>query len=306
MTELPDQFPQANDAVYGDRHASPGLVQSAILGGIDGFIQQFPHWSLPEQQAALPALKQFGAAGRKFLVETTLTTPLIALRFSAYKVLQTIDDPVAQKIAAGGLWLYPGDKIYQIYCSGFNRLQALMQTLTDVQAVNQVCYLDQEFDATAATAKQWEYHRQLAWEDVHHVSPRLFDTSPRPNRQIGLYTFDAQGWLRATALPIRLPGTSVLDFQSLITPTLAQHPDNSGVREFYQHEMSLDIRGFELHRNLIRRALKLLVATGQMDMVAELWMQMNGPLAFVHCHEVQRKYLCAIDAATGQLLLPEK
>jgi hypothetical protein len=151
MTEQP----QNRDAVLGDQTLPP--TTSATLGGIEGLQQQVAIAPPEQRSQLLSTALNYGEVGIDLLIATLNDDPVLAVRATAYQLLQSVDSEKAEAAIAHGILLNPGDQIYGVYKSA-------------IQFNDEFFCLDPEFQDLG-------FMNETNWEELGYADYESFCTS---------------------------------------------------------------------------------------------------------------------------------
>ncbi|UBF26332.1 hypothetical protein K9N68_33350 [Kovacikia minuta CCNUW1] len=273
----------------------------AILGGMQGLRQRLDVASPDQKVELLPQCPNYREAGIDLLVEAVNDTELI-VRAKACQLLQGINSPKAQQAIVNGLLLNPGDRVFNVCESviGYNDwCYDLLQTYEDIEDYGyRLTLISQHIQRSSAEMAARSHHQwRSIQEDECYYLPRIGWDEPNSIRN----NFDLVNWCKTHQVLIRLPGESRIDFEQrlnrigysiyqthrlveehrLISQELAREEFEEGEptahRLGIQKPWNLKLRG-----TLEDRAIKLLQAGQQYELLGQLWLEAAGRLAFVH------------------------
>lgn len=288
--------PQETDLVLG---GNP--VTSAVLGGIAGLRYRLTNSPVYLKVELLTQSQNYGEAGIDLLREYVTDSALI-VRAKACQLLQAVDDPEARDAIAQGLLLNPGDAIFEVYESVIcynDWCYDLMQSYQEIEDYGYPLKLISQHVCQSSAQKSALLHHQ--WRAIQldecNYLPQIGWDEYRGIRA----TFDIVDWCLQHQVSIRLPGESQSDFAQRLDMSdyyiertnklKAEHQaiDREFSREEFQEEphdaYGLGIQkpwNLSLRKKLEERAIALLQATQQYELLAQLWLDAVGKLAFVH------------------------
>jgi hypothetical protein len=297
MTGVPgSNSPRSNDVVLGGGQPLPH--QGAVLGGSAvTLLRSFPTLSPVDQEAALWQLVAYGSAGLAQVIGV-LASPHLAVRRTAFELLQLVDAPEARRSVAQGFPLYPGEMIYPVYESivvyndcGYDLVADLVERWHQPPAMLGI-FLTQ----AQAQAALEDHHKRLAIADLMSGYPHFFDTASDPTANAEFWRWPVLAFCEAHDIPVRLAGESSADYAlrfGQIDPAIACNPAvNQFFLEEYNHtEMDWEDE-WDRQRHYGSRTIAFLVAAQQHDLMAQLWLEVIGPLAFMSEQPVSQITYC--------------
>jgi hypothetical protein len=305
MTGLPEpNDPQSDDVVLGGGQPLP--YQAAVLGGAEvTLLRSFPTLSPVAQEAALWQLVDGGAG--LALVIGALASPDLAVRRTAFELLQLVDAPEAKRSVAQGFPLYPGEILYLVYESvvayndcGYDLVADLAERWHEPPAMLGI-FLTQAQDALE------DHHKRLAIADLMSGYPHFFDTASDPTANAEFWRWPVLEFCEAHDIPVRLAGELSADYAlrfGQIDPAIACNPD---VNQFFLEEYNYAEMDWEdewdRQRHYGSRTIAFLVAAQQHDLMAQLWLEVIGPLAFMSEQPVSQITYCDLQADGSTIVL---
>jgi hypothetical protein len=291
--------PKANDAVLGGQQAPP--IDAAVLGGDAGLPRRFPQLPLAEQKALILTLVECGAAGLEQIIHC-LRSPGLELRRMAYELLQMIDEEPAQNAIGPGFPLYPGEIIYPVYESIVAYNDCWYDLVADlVERGHQPPAMLGIFLTKTAAQKALEgHHKRLAVADLMSGYPHFFDTASDPTGHADFWDWPVLEFCKAHEIPIRLPGELSTDYAlrfEQMNPEITYDPAvNQFFVEEYKHVEADWEDESDRQRHYGWRTIAFLVATQQHDLMAQLWLETIGPLAFIHEESIGQITYCDLQS----------
>jgi hypothetical protein len=288
MAGLPESNdPQSTDVVLGGDQPLP--LQSAP--------KRFPKLSLAEQQASILTLVEYGEAGLKQIINC-LQSPSLESRRRAYELLQMRSEPIAQQAIAPGFPLYRGDVVYQVYESviGYDDECYLLSRSLEEMLYVSAPLLRQFVDRSSAQVFVASQHKLLAVRDCILDTPYLFRTA-RFSDDVSYcgfpnWDFPMRDWCRTYEIPVPEFGESQTAYTSRfgrISPKFSKIP---AVNQWFLRELTyqshVEPDEYDSKVDMVMRVLEFLIASQQHDLMAQLWMDMVGPLAFIHEESISR------------------
>jgi hypothetical protein len=299
--------PKPHDLILGGNQ--PQSIVAAVLGGAEvTLLRSFPTLSPVAQEAALWQLVEYGSAGLAQVIGA-LASPDLAVRRTAFELLQLVDVPEARRSVAQGFPLYPGEIIYPVYESI-------------------VAYNDCWYDLVADLVERWHqppamlgifltqaqaqlalegHHKRLAIADLMSGYPHFFDTASDPTANAEFWRWPVLEFCEFHDIPVRLAEESSADYAlrfGRIDPAIACNPAvNQFFLEEYNHaEMDWEDE-WDRQRHYGSRTIAFLVAAQQHDLMAQLWLEVIGPLAFMSEQPVSQIAYCDLQADGSIIVL---
>ncbi|MBL1178701.1 hypothetical protein [Pantanalinema sp. GBBB05] len=229
MAKQPKQ-PQNTDVVLGNQTEPP--ISSAILGGLEGLQQRFPHLDVVQKLAVMPSILELGEPGIDLLI-AILHDDSIAIRSQAYQSLHHIDSEKAKSAISMGIPLKPGDTLYCVYeipfgyddetyylCNSIPEATARVGDYTDIIEHSSSEEIDwesldpEEFDALMEESeipKLISQHllRETAEETAELLHQQYILDRHTPNLfefdWVRMIEFDMNAWCAANGLPLQQP-----------------------------------------------------------------------------------------------------
>jgi hypothetical protein len=291
MTAIPgSNRPQSNDVVLGGDQPLP--LQSAVLGGDAALPKRFPQLALAEQQASILTLVEYGEAGLQQIINC-LQSPSVGLRRMAYELLEMRSEPITQQAIAPGFPLYRGDVVYQVYESviGYDdEGYLLLRSLEEMLGYAKAPLLGQFVDPSSAQVFLARQHELSAVRDCILDTPYLFRTARFSDNvdYLGFpnWDFPMRDWCRTYKIPVPEFGESQTAYTARfgrISPKFSKIP---AVNQWFLRELAyqshLEPDEYDSKVDMVMRVLEFLIASQQHDLMAQLWLDMVGPLAFIH------------------------
>jgi hypothetical protein len=296
MTGIPgSNRPQSNDVVLGGDQPLP--LQSAVLGGDAALPKRFPQLPLAEQQASILTLVEYGEAGLQQIINC-LQSPSVGLRRMAYELLEMRSESIAQQAIAPGFPLYRGDVVYQVYESviGYDDECYLLPRSLEEMLYASAPLIRQFVDRSSAQVFVARQHELLAVRDCILDTPYLFRTARFSDNvdYLGFpnWDFPMRDWCRTYEIPVPEFGESQTAYTARfgrISPKFSKIP---AVNQWFLRELAyqshLEPDEYDSKVDMVMRVLEFLIASQQHDLMAQLWMDMVGPLAFIHEESISR------------------
>jgi hypothetical protein len=169
--------------------------------------------------------------------------------------------------------------------------------------------LGQYVDRATSEAAVLRHHRDRAVQDFMSGSSYFFDTASNSESNANFWRFPLLDWCRTHLIPIRVPGELREDYAiqfAQVPPELAVIPAVNQLfsREYNDEvEPAADDDESDIHRHLGWQMVAFLVAAQQHDLMAQLWLEVIGPLAFIHEQAVSQITYCDFQADGAILLL---
>jgi hypothetical protein len=140
------------------------------------------------------------------------------------------------------------------------------------------------------------HHKRLAIADLMSGYPHFFDTASDPRANAEFWRWPVLEFCEVHDIPVRLVGESSADYAlrfGRIDPAIACNPAvNQFFLEEYNHaEMDWEDE-WDRQRHYGSRTIAFLVAAQQDDLMAQLWLEVIGPLAFIHEESVSQITYC--------------
>jgi hypothetical protein len=307
MTGVPgSNSPQSHDVVLGGGQLLP--LQAAVLGGAEVMLlRSFPTLSPEAQEAALWQLVDGGVAGLAQVIGA-LASPDLAVRRTAFELLQLVDAPEARRSIEKGFPLYPGEVIYPVYESIVAYNDCWYDLVADlVERWHQPpSMLGIFLTETAAQTALEDHHKRLAVADFMSGYPHFFDTASDPTGHADFWDWPVLEFCNAHEIPIRRPGELSADYAlrfAQMNPEITYDP---AVNQFFVEEYNHVEADWEDESDRQRhygwRAIAFLVAAQQHDLMAQLWLEVIGPLAFMHEQPIGQTTYCDLQA-DGSIML---
>jgi hypothetical protein len=309
MTGIPEpNGPRSHDVVLGSSQPLPH--QGAVLGGAEvSLLRSFPTLSAVDQEAALWQLVSYGSAGLAQVIGA-LASPDLVVRRTAFELLQLVDAPEARRSVAQGFPLYPGEMIYPVYESivayndcGYDLVADLVERWHQPPAMLGI-FLTQ----AQAQAALDDHHKRLAIADLMSGYPYFYDTASDPTANAEFWRWPVLEFCEAHDIPVRLAGELSADYAlrfGQIDPAIACNPAvNQFFLEEYNHtEMDWEDE-WDRQRHYGSRTIAFLVAAQQHDLMAQLWLEVIGPLAFTHEQSIEQVTYCDLQS-DGSIIIRE-
>ncbi len=249
------------------------------------------------QQSELLSWLDDGEVGLQ-RIATVLRSPDVALRRVAYELLMMLhEEEIAQDAVAAGFPLYPGDVIYEVYESAIAYNDCWYELITQVDQFldEPIVLLESYVDRAQAEASATKHHDRMAIADLCGGDRHLFDTSNNGNHTAYVY-FPILEWCQQNQIPIRWSEESDEQYADRFAVLTAHYPPSPELNQFFLEQLQpideLEEDQWERQNRLGRQAVEFLVAVQAQDLMAKLWMQVVGPLAFIHERAVSQITYC--------------
>jgi hypothetical protein len=271
------QQPQETDLVLGSD--SPPPATGAVLGGITGLRYKLAAASPDLKVDLLPQSQNYGDAGIDLLIEYAADSALI-VRAKAGQLLQNLPSPKARSAIANGLLINPSDIVFEVYESElvYNDSNYFIPSYEECETYGYEMRLVSQHVSESSAEKSARLHHQ--WRSIQEKECIYFPIVIRGN-------FDIVDWCQHHRVLIRLPRESQSDFVAKLdaagystdlTNRLAE--ENQAIYQEFSRE-DIDETDEWLWGVLATRAIALLQASQQYELLAQLWLDAAGQLAFV-------------------------
>jgi hypothetical protein len=261
------------------------------------------------QQSELLSWLDDGVLGLQRMVDV-LRSPDVALRRVAYDLLMMLtEEEIAQDAVAAGFPLYPGDVIYEVYESAIAYNDCWYDLITQVDYLywdEPIVLLGSYLDRAQAEASVTKHHARMAIADLSGSNRHLFDTSNNGDNPAYNH-FPILEWCQYNEIPIRWSEESDEGYADRFAALTAHYPPSPELNQFFLEQLQpidgLEEDQWDLHNRLGRQAVTFLVAVQAQDLMAKLWMEIVGPLAFIHERVVSQITYCDFHADRSIIVL---
>jgi hypothetical protein len=263
------------------------------------------------QQSELLSWLDNGVAGLQRMV-AVLRSADVALRRVAYDLLMMLhEEEIAQDAVAAGFPLYPGNVIYEVYESAIVYNDCWYDFITSLDQFSfdeTIVLLGSYVDRAQAEASATKHHHRMAIADLSGGARHIFNTSSDKEMDHTAYIyFPILEWCQQNQIPIRCSEESDEGYADRFAALTAHYPPSLELNQFFLEQLDpvdeLEEDQWERQDRLGRQAVDFLVAVQAQDLMAKLWMEVVGPLAFIHERAVSQITYCDFQVDQSIIIL---